>query len=99
MINAILKGIFSIIISLVNLLLVPLDTLINSALPSISTGLEYVNNFIDYILNFIPWICSWFNFPQAFLTLLIGYYTFKLTIPLAVSTIKMAIDWYNKLKP
>lgn len=99
MINAILKGIFSLIISLVNLLLLPIDNLINSALPAVSTGLDYVKNFIDTILGFIPWICSWFNFPTAFLTLIIGYYTFKLTVPLAVHTIKLAIAWYDKIKP
>lgn len=99
MINSLLKGIFSLIISLVNLLLGPLDALINNALPSVATGLEYVKIFIDFILGFIPWICSWFNFPPQFLSLLIGYYTFKLTVPLAVHTIKLAISWYDKIKP
>lgn len=99
MINAILTGIFSLIISLVEILLTPIDALINSALPSIGTGLDYIANFFNYILSFIPWILSWFNFPQLFLELVVAYYTFKLTIPLAVHTIKLAISWYDSIKP
>lgn len=45
MINAILKGIFSLVVGLVNLLLSPIDSLINSAFPAISEGISYINSF------------------------------------------------------
>lgn len=98
MINAILMGIFNLVIGLVNVLLVPIDTLINSALPSIADAINYVSNFITYILGFIPWICSWLNLPKVFIDFLIAYWTFKLTVPLAVHTVKLALQWYDKLK-
>ena len=99
MINAILKGIFRLVIALVSLLLAPIDSLINSAFPSIANALGYIDNFFDYILGFIPWVLSWFHLPQAFLTLLVGYFVFKLTVPLTIHTVKLAIKWYDKIKP
>jgi len=98
MINSILTGIFNIVISLVDLILSPIDALINASLPAVSTGLNYVSGFFNYIVSFIPWICSWFNLPQLFITLIIGYWTFKFTVPLAVKTVKLALSWYDKLK-
>ena len=98
MINAILKGIFKLIIVLVEAILSPIDIIINSALPSVATGLEYVSNFFNYMLQFIPYIVSWLNLPRLFIELVIAYWTFKLTIPLAIHTIKLALHWYDKLK-
>jgi len=99
MINAILKGIFSLVISLVSLLLTPIDLAINAALPSVSDALTYVGNFFSYILGFFPWILSWFNMPSWFVTLVVAYWTFKLTVPLAIHTVKLALAWYDKIKP
>lgn len=99
MINAILKGIFKLVISLVSLLLTPIDSLINSAFPAISDAISYINSFLNYISSLIPYILSWFHLPNAFITLIIGYVTFKLTLPLAIHTVKLAIKWYDKIKP
>lgn len=99
MINALLKGIFSIIITLVNVLLTPIDAAINAALPSVASAISFVGNFFSWVLGFIPFICSWLNLPQWFVTFIIGYWTFKLTVPLIIHTVKLAIAWYDKIKP
>ncbi len=99
MINAILGGLINLVIFLVNLLLTPIDMLINEYLPSVSTGLQYINDFFDYILSFIPWIISWFNIPTLFIELVIAYYVFKLTVPFIVHTVKLALAWYEKIIP
>lgn len=99
MIKALLKGIFKLVIALVNLILLPIDNLIGSAFPAISQALTYIDNFLSYIGNIIPWILSWFHLPSAFITLVVGYMTFKLTLPLAIHVVKLAIKWYDKLKP
>lgn len=98
MIKRIIKGIFNLVIGLVSLILTPIDSLINSALPSIASALSYIDNFLDYIGNIIPYILSWFHLPSAFVTLVVGYMTFRFTIPLAIHVIKLAIKWYDKLK-
>ena len=99
MINALLKGLFSIIISLVNLLLTPIDAAISAALPAVSDALSAVSGFFTWICSFIPYIISWLHLPQWFITFVIGYWTFKLTVPLAIHTVKLAISWYDKIKP
>lgn len=98
MIKRIIKGIFKLVIGLVEVILSPIDSIINSAFPSIATALTYIGNFFTYINNFMSWVLSWFHLPGAFVTLLVGYYTFKLTIPFVVHTVKLAIKWYDKLK-
>ena len=99
MINAIIKGIFKLVIILVNAILTPINLLINSAFPSISTALSYVNDFFNYIGSLMSWILSWFHVPNPFLTLVVGYLIFRLSVPLAVHTIKLALHWYHILKP
>lgn len=99
MINAILKGIFRLVIALVNLLLTPIDTLINNAFPSISSVLNTIGDFFNQILGFIPWILSWFHLPSYFITFVVAYWVFKLSVPLVVHTVKLAIKWYDKIKP
>lgn len=98
MINALLTGLFDIIISLVNVLLSPIDALISSAFPDIANGLNYVSAFFDYVCSIVPWAMSWFAFPATLIQFFIAYWTFKLTIPLAVHTVKLAIAWYDKIK-
>lgn len=99
MINAILKGIFSLAIGLVNLLLSPIDSIISQFFPTITQGLNYVSSFFSWLSNIIPWAMSWMGIDSAIVTLLVGYYTFKLTVPLMVHTVKLAIKWYDKIKP
>lgn len=99
MINAILKGIFKLITSLVSLILLPIDAAINLALPSVADALDLISNFFNWVTGLIPWGISWFGMDLTVRTLFVGYITFELTVPLTISTIKLAIKWYDKLKP
>lgn len=99
MINKILSGIFKLIIGLVNVLLAPIDLLIESALPVVSDGLDMVSGFFSWLSGLIPWGISWFGLNSFVIGLFVSYMTFKLTVPVAIHTIKLAIKWYDKLKP
>ena len=99
MINAILKGIFKLVISLVNLLLAPIDAIISNALPNLSQGLTAVGQFLSVCTQSIGWVLSVFGLPSGCISLIVVYYVFKLTVPLVVSSVKLAIRWYDKLKP
>lgn len=99
MINAILKGIFSLVTSLVGILLAPIDALISTALPSLQTGLNAIGSFLTLITSSIGWVLSVFGLSSECLSLIVLYYTFKLTVPLTIYTIKLAIRWYDKIKP
>lgn len=99
MINAILKGIFKLITSLVGVLLSPIDSLIATALPDLQTGLNAIGEFLSLATSSVGWVLSVFGLSSECLSLIVLYFTFKLTVPLTISTIKLAIRWYDKLKP
>lgn len=99
MINALLTGIFKLIIGLVSVILTPIDALISSALPSLDNALTAVANFFNYIGSSIGWVISLTGLSSETLSLIVLYFTFKLTAPMLFYMIKLAISWYNKLKP
>lgn len=99
MISKILTGIFKLVISLVNVLLVPIDNIIASALPELGEAIDFVAQYFSFLANLLPWVMSWIGLSTIVLELFVAYITFKLTVPLLVHTIKLSIKWYDKLKP
>lgn len=98
MIKAIINGVFNLIIGLVNLILTPIDLAISAALPNVSNALNMVSSFFNWIKEFVSWIWSWLGFNPVITGLFIGYIVFRLTVPFTIHTVKLAIQWYNKLK-
>lgn len=98
MIKAIINGIFKLIMSLVTLLLSPIDYLIEQFLPDVANIIDYVGSFFDYIGDFIPFVISYTGLNQLVLNGIYVILVFILTVPLMVHTIKLALAWYNKLK-
>lgn len=99
MINAILNGIFNLIVSLVSLLLSPIDLLISQYLPGLNDAFNMISSFFNYVGSYIVWAVSWVPLNSNVKSLIVAYFTFQLTLPFLVSTIKLAIKWYDKLKP
>lgn len=99
MINKLLIGIISLISSLVNVILSPIDTIITNNLPSLSNALDSFSTFLGYIGQGIGWVIDAFAIPTTLISLIASYYIFKLTVPLLMYTIKLIIKWYDKLKP
>ena len=92
MINAIVKGIISLVISLVSILLYPIDALITSVLPDLSTMISSVGTFLGICTQSIGWVLSCLGINYSIISLIVLYYVFKLTAPLLVYTIKLAIS-------
>lgn len=99
MIGKILSGIISLIISLVNLILSPIDNLITSALPDLSNALTSVGNFLNVALSSIGWVISLSGLSSSCISIIVVYFVFKLTAPMLFYLIKLALSWYNRLKP
>lgn len=99
MINAILTGIIKLIVGLVSLILSPIDALITSALPDLANALNAIGSFLNLISNGIGWAVSLTGLSNETLSLIVMYFTFKLTAPMLFYMIKLALSWYNKLKP
>lgn len=99
MINAILTGIIKLIVGLVSLILAPIDALIMSALPDLSNALSAVGSFLNLIAQGVGWAISATGLSNETLSLIALYFGFKLTAPMLFYMIKLAISWYDKLKP
>lgn len=99
MINALLKGIMSLIMGLVSTLLSPIDLLISQFLPDLSNAINAIGAMFDFASNFLGFCVSLTGLSSSTLSLIVIYFTFKLTVPLLVSSTKTAIKWYNALKP
>lgn len=99
MINAILTGIINLIVGLVEIILYPFDALILSVLPDLSNALTAIGGFINVITSGIGWVISLTGLSSETLSLIVMYFTFKLTAPMLFYMIKLALSWYNKIKP
>lgn len=99
MINALLQGIMSLIMGLVTVLLSPIDLLIQQFLPDLSGAINAIGSMFTLVGNMLGFCVSLTGLSSSTLSLIVLYYTFKLTVPLLISTIKTAIKWYNALKP
>ena len=99
MINALLKGVIKLIISLVNVILTPIDAIIVSVLPDLSNSFTAVGSFLNIISSGIGWAVSLTGLSSATISIIVAYYSFKLTAPFLFYMIKLALAWYNKIKP
>lgn len=99
MINAILQGIMSLIIGLVSVLLAPIDLAISAALPDLSNAISAVGSYFNLALQNIGFAISLTGLSNTAISIIILYYTFKLTLPVTFYLIKLAIKWYDKIKP
>lgn len=98
MINAILKGIFNIVTKFINILLTPINALIVSFLPGFNDMLSYISQFFNVATQYVGFITDSMFIDREVLSFLILYWTFKLTFPIAVYSIKLVVKWYNSLK-
>lgn len=99
MIGKILSGILSFIISLVNIVLTPLDLLITHNLPSLNASLTAINALIDYIINIIGYVVNASCLSDVAIAMIVAYYTFSITATFSASVVKLALKWYNAIKP
>lgn len=99
MINALLTGIFKVITSLVNLILSPINTLITNSLPELSTAFSTIHTMFNILFSGLGWWKDALLLSSETISLMISCWTIKLTLPLTIYVIKLAIKWYDKLKP
>lgn len=98
MINAILTGIFNIVLFLVNLILAPIDALLSAAVPDTANALQSVANMFQLATSYLGFVVDMTGLSAQAIALIVMYFTFKLTYPLVVYTIKLAVKWYNSMK-
>lgn len=99
MIGKLLSGLFDLIISLVNILLLPIDTAINTYLPDLAVALNKVAGLFDYINSVVGYAVDASGLSDISMALIVSYWVFVLTSSLSINLFKSAIRWYNALKP
>lgn len=88
------------IIKLVGILMYPINLLITQFLPSeVSTALNSIGGFFTVVSQGIGWVVSATGIPPTAIAIIVATYTFKLTVPILIYATKLAIKWYDKLKP
>lgn len=98
MINKILTGIFNIVINITNSILAPIDAVIASSLPEISSGIDAIGEMFSIVNNGVAFALDMSGLSDTAITLIISYFVFVLTVPLTFSSVKLALKWYNSLK-
>ena len=93
-----LLGVINFIVGFISLLLVPIDNLILSLLPDLSNALTAIGSYLNIISQGLGWAISLSGLSSTTISLIITYYVFKLTAPISLYLIKLAVAWYNKLK-
>lgn len=99
MIGALLSGLFGLVISLINLILAPIDALIASLLPDLSNALSYVANLFTFVNGVIGYAIDASGLSDISITLIVSYYVFVISGTFSASVVKLALKWYDKLKP
>lgn len=99
MINKLLMGVIKLIVSLVSEILTPFDKLIQDALPDLSNALTSVGDLLNIISSGLGWVISLIGLSPDAISLIVTYYMFVLTVPMLFYMIKLALSWYNRLKP
>lgn len=98
MIKSIINGIFSLIITIVNIVFLPINLAIDTLLPDVSNVLISIQTFLYLPTNCIGWLISLLHIPPLALTLIISYWVFKYAIVGATSGVKYVISVYKNFK-
>ena len=98
MINAIIKGIFGLVMMLFNMLFSPLISVITSLFPALGNLFTYLSNFIVMGLTYVRSILSLLLVTDNMIITLFDYFIVLYTIYLTVIVVKFAINIYNKFK-
>lgn len=98
MINAIIKGLFSIITKIANVILSPIIAVITALFPDLGVAITNVMSYMVLMVTYIPLALDFMMIPRDAIVFLFDYYVIKYTIYLSVRAVKSAITVYNKLK-
>lgn len=102
MINTLLKGFFSIVITLSNWFLSPIYDLIDDidiGGMTIADVLTIMNNYIVLLRNGISWVANATGIPSWLFGVMGLFLTANLTLRITVYVIKLILKWYRKLMP
>lgn len=98
MVNAIVNGIFKLIINLFNTITSPIISAVTVLFPDVSLFFTYISTFLGYALTYVGLVIDLLFIPRAALVFLFDYFLVCYSIYLLVITIRFIINIYNKFK-
>lgn len=98
MINAIVNGIFKLIISLFNTITSPIIGAVTVLFPSLDAFFGYIFVFLDYALTYVGLVLDLLFIPRSAIIALFDYFAICYSIYLLVISIRFVITIYNKFK-
>lgn len=98
MINAIINGIFKLIINLFNTITSPIILGVTALFPSLGTFFTYINTFLSYALTYVGLVLDLCFIPRPAVVFLFDYFITCYSIYLLVISIRFVINIYNKFK-
>ena len=100
MIAKLMSALMGLVIKLVGVLMTPINTLIQAVLPQeVIDGLNSIGGFFQVVSDGLGWVVSASGIPATGIAIIVATMVFKLTVPLLVHLTKLALAWYDKLKP
>lgn len=98
MINAIVNGIFKLIINLFNTITSPVISAVTILFPSLSVFFTHISSFLTYALRYVSLVLDLCFIPRTAITFLFDYFITCYSIYLLVISIRFVITIYNKFK-
>lgn len=98
MVNALVNGIFKLIISLFNAITSPIISAVTVLFPDLAVFFAYINTFLGYALTYVGLVLDLLFIPRAAVTFLFDYFLICYSIYLLVVGIRFIINIYNKFK-
>lgn len=95
----IIRVIGQFVMTLINLLLLPINTIIETYLPGLTSALQSLSNLLEWLKDFAAWFISWLPFSSDFYTFFYSVVFFTLFVPLVLSAIKVVVKWWHALVP
>lgn len=99
MLQMLINFVMNIIITIVNFIFSPFILALSALFPSVAQYFTYIFSFFTSAITYVSTILRWFLFQPSMFALLFDYFFIKYSIHILITTIKFAINMYNRLKP
>ena len=95
----IIKVIGQFVLTMLNLLLFPINQVIETYLPGLTNATQVISNLLNWLKDFVLWVISWLPFTSEFYTFLYSVVFFCLLVPLLLNAIKLVVKWWHYIVP
>lgn len=95
----IINWLLAIVNSIVAVVFAPISLLIHNLLPGIEGLFTNISAWLLYATTYVGWVIDAFGIPSIVLSVVASYYVYKVGSSFAVYGLKLAVKWYEALKP